>query len=65
LDYAEEELVVECVIFWLARSIRGLSAGRSVGDGCHRRRDAAGCGQARAMRVAVNASSAMSIQAAA
>ena len=65
LDYAAEELVVEFVVFRPARSIRGLSAGRSVGDGCHRRRDAAGCGQACATRVAVNARSSMNIQTAA
>ncbi|MFN8215180.1 MAG: hypothetical protein U0R71_01150 [Solirubrobacterales bacterium] len=38
LAYAEEEVVVECVVFWRDRSIRGFGAGRSVGDGCHRRR---------------------------
>ena len=34
---AQAEVLVDTVIFRPARSIRGLNAGRSVGDGCHRR----------------------------
>ena len=37
LGYAQEELVVELTLFRPGRSVWGLGAGGSVGDGCHRR----------------------------
>ncbi len=37
LSYAEEELVVESVVFWRYRSPCRSGGGRSVGDDCHRR----------------------------
>lgn len=33
----QAEVIVDSVIFWRTRSMRRLSAGCSVGDGCHRR----------------------------
>jgi hypothetical protein len=37
LGYDQEELVVESVVFCPEEANGGLDAGRSVGDGCHRR----------------------------
>jgi hypothetical protein len=33
----QSEVLADTVVFWPVGSIRGLGAGRSVGDGCHRR----------------------------